>query len=142
MRFPRATTVLSIVALFSVGLNVFFASSFIGREFRRPPPPDFSPHFDFMWRNMPAADQSIARDVFNRRREEIVVKWRALRPSGQSANEVLRATPFDEAMAREALNRFNQQVRDYRVSLQDALLEVAGRVSPEGRAELRPPRGP
>jgi uncharacterized membrane protein len=139
----RGIRILGIVVLVSVAFNLFLAGNLLGRRVRGPTPPlTFDQRIDAIWRGLPEADQPVARDIIEAHRAQIMARWLALRPAAQHATATVRTTPYmpDEAKASfESLNDRNQALRQ---AIQDAVIEVAGKISPEGRKELRFPGGP
>jgi uncharacterized membrane protein len=139
---PRGILVLAIVAVLSVALNLFLAGNQLGREVRGPQmPANFEQRLHNWWRDMPAPDQAIAEGVLQQHMAEIMEKWRAFRPANQHAIQAMRAENFDPAEARAALDAANQRFGELRAAMQSALLEVAQKVSPEGRKHIRAPGG-
>ena len=117
MILPRGVLVLAIVAILSVALNLFLAGNQLGHQFRGPQSPmNFEQRLHNWWREMPPADQAIAEGVLQQHRGEIMEKWRAFRPA-------------------------NQRLVELRATLQSTLIEIAQKVSPEGRKHMRVPGG-
>jgi uncharacterized membrane protein len=138
---PRGVLALAIVAIVSVALNLFLAGDQLGREFRGPPPPmNFEQRLHGWWRDMPPADQSIAEGIMRQHMDEILEKWRAFRPANQHALQLMRGENFDPAEAKAALDIANQRLAELRAAMQSALIEIAQKVSPEGRKHIRAPR--
>ena len=73
---------------------------------------------------------------------EIREKWRAFRPANQHVIQVMHAENFDPAEARAAIENANQRLADLRAAVQETLMEIAQKVSPEGRRHIRVPGGP
>lgn len=140
MILPRGVLVLAIVAILSVALNLFLAGNQLGHEVRGPATPmHFEQRLHTWWRDMPAADQAIAEGVMQQHLSEIMEKWRAFRPANQRVIQLLRAEKFDPAEAQAALDTANQRLADLRAAMQTTLLEIAQKVSPEGRKHIRAP---
>ena len=140
MILPRGVLVLAIVAILSVALNLFLAGNQLGREVRGPNAPlGFEQRLHTWWRDMPAADQSIAENVMQKHLTEIMEKWRAFRPANQHVIQVMRAENFDPAEAQAAIDTANQRLADLRAVMQSTMIEIAQKVSPEGRKHIRAP---
>lgn len=140
MILPRGVLVLAIVAILSVALNLFLAGNQLGHEVRGPAAPmNFQQRLHTWWRDMPAADQSIAEGVMQQHIAEIMEKWRAFRPANQHVIQVMRAEKFDPDEAKTAIDIANQRLADLRAVMQSTLIEIAQKVSPEGRKHIRAP---
>ena len=140
MILPRGILVLAVIAILSVALNLFLAGNQLGRQFRGSPPPmNFEQRLHGWWRDMPAADQSIAEDIMRQHIGEIQEKWRAFRPANQHALQLMRAENFDPAEAKAALDIANQRLADLKAAMQSTMIEIAQKISPEGRKHLRAP---
>jgi uncharacterized membrane protein len=140
---PRGVLILGIVAVVSIALNLFLAGNLLGRHFRGPmPPPNFEQRIHNLWRELPAADQSIAQGVLDQHNTEIMEKWRAFRPANQHVVQVLHADQFDPVEAKTALDTANQLGTELKIAIQNALIEVAQKISPEGRKHMHLPGGP
>ena len=134
---PRGVSLLIIVAIISVAFNLFLAGNLLGHHFRGPTPPaNFQQRLNGIWRDLPAADQVIARGVVDARHGDILDKWRAFRPANQRAALAMHADPFDPEEAKAAYEKANQRSQDFRKTLQDVLIEIAKKISPEGRERL------
>ena len=142
MILPRGVLVLAIVAILSVALNLFLAGNQLGHQFRGPPPAlNFEQRLHGWWRDMPAADQAIAEGVMRQHQGEIMEKWRAFRPASQHVIQIMHSENFDPAEAKTALDTANQRLTELRGVLQSTLIEIAQKVSPEGRKHIRVPGG-
>ena len=140
MTFPRGSSLLAIVAILSVALNLFLAGSQLGHQFRGPAQPmNFQQRLTGVLRELPEADQPIARGVLDSHMSDIIEKWRASRPANQRAALAMHADPFDADEARAAFDKANQRTEEVRKALQAAMIELAQKVSPEGREKLRVP---
>jgi uncharacterized membrane protein len=139
---PRGILVLAIVAILSVALNLFLAGNQLGHQFRGPmPPPNFEQRLHTLWRDMPAADQPIAQGILDQHMSEIMEKLRQFRPANQHVVQVMHADPFDPAEAKAAFDTANQRGADLRTAIQSMLIEIAQKVSPEGRKHIHAPGG-
>jgi uncharacterized membrane protein len=134
----RGILLLGVVAILSVALNLFLAGEQLGRQFRQPgPPPNFEERLHSLWRDMPAEDQKIAQDVLDRHRGDIMEKWHSFRPANQRVAAAMRAEPFDPVEAKAAYENANQRWDELRAAMRDAMIEIAQKVSPEGRKHIR-----
>jgi uncharacterized membrane protein len=139
---PRGILGLAIVAILSVALNLFLAGNQLGRQFRAPvPPPNFEQRLHTLWRDMPAADQPIAQGILDQHYSEIIEKWRQFRPASQHVVQVMHADPFDPVEAKAAFDNANQRWAELRTAMQNMLIEIAQKVSPEGRKHIHAPGG-
>lgn len=142
MSFPRGAGLLGIVTVISVALNLFLAGNQLGHHFRGPmSPPNFQQRLNGMWRDLPEADQVIARGIADNHSSDILEKWRAFRPANQRAALAMHADPFDPEEAKAAYEKANQRSEEFRKALQDTLIEIAQKISPEGRERLHVPGG-
>ena len=142
MILPRGVLVLAVIAFLSVALNLFLAGNQLGHEFRPAPVQiTFEQRLHTWWRNMPGADQTIADGVMNQHIGEIMEKWRAFRPANQHVNQILHSENFDPAEARAAFDVAGQRLAELRAVMQNTLIEIAQKVSPEGRKHMRAPGG-
>jgi uncharacterized membrane protein len=139
---PRTIGILGIAIVISVALNLFLAGEQLGRQFRGPPPPiGFDQRLQSFTQDLPDEDQPAAREILGRRHDEIVQKWRALRSATQRATSAVHSDPFEEEEATAAFAKANQRDQDFRKVIQDTLMELASKISPEGRQRLRSPIG-
>jgi uncharacterized membrane protein len=135
--FPRGASLLSIIAILSVALNLFLAGNQLGHHFRGPmQPPNFQQRLNGMLRELPEADQAIARGIIDSHLGDILERWRVFRPANQRVALAIHADPFDPEEAKAAYEKANQRSEEFRRALQATLIEVAQKVSPEGRARL------
>ena len=142
MILPRGVLVLAIVAILSVALNLFLAGNQLGHQFRGPQPAlNFEQRLHGWWHEMPAADQAIAEGVMQQHQGEIMEKWRAFRPANQHFIQIMHSQNFDPAEAQAALDTANQRLVELKATLQSTLIEIAQKVSPEGRKHMRVPGG-
>jgi uncharacterized membrane protein len=139
---PRGILVLTIVAVLSVALNLFLAGNQLGHQFRGPmAPPNFEQRLHGLWHDMPTADQPIAQGVLDQHMGEIMEKWRQFRPANQHVVQVMHADPFDPVEANAAFDNANQRWAELRAAMQSTLIEIAQKVSPEGRKHIHAPGG-
>jgi uncharacterized membrane protein len=137
---PRGFLILAIVAILSIALNLFLAGNQLGHEFRRSGAPmSFEHRLHTWWRDMPPADQAIAEGVMQQHLGEIMEKWRAFRPANQHAIQLMRAENFDPVEAKTAIDLADRRLADLRAVMQNTLIEIARKVSPEGRKHIRAP---
>ncbi len=142
MSFPRGVGILGAIAIVSIAINLFLAGSVIGRHFRTAPSPgNFRQRIEMLLRDLPASDKTVAQTVVDSHYGDIVEKWRAFRPANQRAAAAMRAEPFDPAEAKAAYEAVNKQSEELREAVQETMIEIAQKVSPEGRQHLRLPGG-
>ena len=139
MILSRGIIILGSVAILSVMVNLFLAGNLFGLHFRGAPPPpmEFERRLTDMWRDMPQADQPVAKAIVAKHHDLIMEKLGALRPSNRAAGGVVRAGSFDAEAARRAFDDTNQRLTEFRTAIQDTVIEIASKISPEGRKHLR-----
>jgi uncharacterized membrane protein len=139
---PRGVLVLAIVTILSVALNLFLAGNQLGHHFRPPQTQmNFEQRLHSWWREMSPADQSIAEGIMEQHIGEIMEKWRAFRPANQHVIQIMHTENFDPAEAKAAMDTANQRLTDLRVAVQATMLDIAQKISPEGRKHIRVPGG-
>jgi uncharacterized membrane protein len=138
---PRGFLVLAIVAILSVALNLFLVGNQLGHHFRPTTPVQmtFEQRLHAWWRDMPPADQTIAENTMDQHLGEILEKWRAFRVANQHVNQILHTENFDPAEAKAAFDLASQRLAELRTVMQGTLIEIAQKVSPEGRKHIRAP---
>ncbi len=142
MTLPRGGAILGIVAVISIAFNLFLVGHQFGRNFRGPMPPgNFQERLNGLWRDMPSADQTIAHGIVDSHYNDILEKWRAFRPANQRAALAMHADPFDPSEAKAAYDNANRRSEEFRKAMQDTLIEIAQKISPEGRERLHVPGG-
>jgi hypothetical protein len=113
-----------------------------GHRFRGPPTSmDIERRLEGMWRDMPEADRPIARAILRQHHDAIVSRWDALRPANQSAVAEMRSEPFVVDVTKRAFDDTNQRLTEFRIAIQDTMIDIASKISPEGRKHLRVPGG-
>lgn len=138
MTFPRSSALLGLIAVISLALNLFLAGGLLGRQFHKPNlTQDFEARLNAVWEEMPNADQAIVREILGRHHDELVAKWRASRTANQHAGISLHSAPFDPNEAHGNFVTSNQRSMELRIAVQDTLIEIAGKISDEGREHLR-----
>lgn len=138
----RATRILGLLAIISIAINLFLAGSFLGGRFRGPPSPGmFEQRLGEAWDELPDADKPVARQIYAAHREDIIQKWRAARSAAQKASHDTRAKSFDADALRGDFDMSNTRFLEFRRAMQDLFLEIAAKISPEGRQRLHPPGG-
>jgi uncharacterized membrane protein len=138
----RGVRLLALLLIVSVALNLFLAGDLLGVKFRGPPPaPTFDQRLEAIWRNLPPADQPIARRIVEKHREEVITRWLALRPAAQRVSDAIRARPYATAETQAAFDNTNARTEELRQALQSTVIELAGQISEEGRRELHFPGG-
>ena len=142
MKLARGTTILAAIAGVSVAINLFLAGNIFSHAFLGPPPPmDIERRLGGMWRGMSDADMTIAKAIVSQHHAVIAEKLDALRTANQRAAAAMRSDAFGTDDTRRALAETNQRLTDFRSAIQDTTIEIAQKVSPEGRKQLRVPGG-
>ncbi len=123
-------------------VNLFLAGNMFGLLFRNPPPPtDIESRLASTWRDIPAADQPIAIAIVAKHHDAIMQKLAALRPANRAVGLSLRNGPFDPEATHRAFDDTNQRLTEFRAALQDTVIDIAGKISAEGRKHLHVPGG-
>ena len=136
MTFVRTSVIFGIIGV-SVALNLFLAGGLLGRQFHKPNPAhDFETRMSGVLVGLPDNDQAVANEILGRHREELLTKWRAQRNAIQRSVQSLHATPFDPADAHTNFAASNQKAMELRSAIQDTMIEIAGKISDEGREHL------
>lgn len=138
MNLSRGGGFLVVILTISVGINLFLAGNQVGLWFHRPPPINFEQRFDMLLRGLPDGDRATAHDILEQHRQELQSKFHLYRSAAQAAGAAIHAEPFDVDGTRAAFAKANDLSADFRRSLQDTLIEIAGKISPTGREHLRP----
>jgi uncharacterized membrane protein len=140
---PRGIIILGLVAILSVGLNLFLAGNIVGHQFRGPMPPPMvlEERFEATLRELPPDDRAIAKTILDGRREMIELKWQALRSANRRVSEAMQSDPFAADQAKAAFDTVNQNFADFRTIIQETAVEIASKISPEGRKHLHLPGG-
>jgi len=135
---PRGVVLLGILAVVSIALNLFLAGGLLGRQFHRPSPGrEFETRLEAVLRDVPEPDHKLAQDILQENHDVLLEKWHAARNAGQRAALSMRATPFDANEAKADIAKWNERIMDFRTTFQQTMMEIAGKMSPEGRARLR-----
>ena len=138
MTVPKGVLILVIVAVLSLALNLFLAGGLLGRQFHHPPPgQELESRLDALARDMSPADQAIVHDIVAQHHDALLDKWRASRAAGQEAAVALHATPFSADDSKSLLGKWTDRGLEFRNAFHDLLVEIAGKVSPDGRSHLR-----
>ncbi len=138
MIVPRGVVFLSIIAVISIALNLFLAGGLLGRQFHKPPAGrEFDTRLEALLNDVPEPDRKLAEDILQQHHDALLEKWHAARNAGQHAALSLRATPFDANEAKANLTKWNDRFFDFRTAFQETMMEIAAKMSPEGRARLR-----
>ncbi len=144
MTISRGGAVLGLIAVLSIAVNLFLAGSLVGRQFR-PSGSNFEQRLDNGWQKvvqqLPEGDKPIVRQIFAQHRDDLIEKWRASRGPEQRAGKALRANPFDEAEVRAEFEKANEGFTEFRKAMQEVFIDIAQKISPEGREKLRSPIG-
>jgi uncharacterized membrane protein len=99
-------------------------------------------------RVLPEADKAVLEQAMPKHREEIRKRIADVREARQGVAEALRAEPFDRERLAAAFASVREKEAAVAAAAQVTLVDVAGQVSPEGRAKMaeqmlkrRPQRG-
>lgn len=143
MILPRGIIILGIVAILSVALNLFLAGNILGHRFRGPMPPPMilEERFEATLRELPNADRSIAKAILDNHRDLIMSKWHALRSDNHKVTDAIQSEPFQADQAKAAFDKSNADVAEFRAAIQETAIEIASKISPEGRKQLHLPGG-
>jgi uncharacterized membrane protein len=134
----RGAWILGLLAVVSIGLNLFLAGTILGGQFRKPAPaPNFEQRLDTIWDGLPDADREVAKQIYAKHRDEIIQKWHLSRTAAQRAVKDLKAKSFSEAEVTSDFAASNDRVMEFRKVFQDMILDVASKISPDGRQRLR-----
>lgn len=145
--------------LASVGLNLFLLGTMVPRWLGPKPPfgdkmvmmgpdgpggpggPLFAMHR--MMDDLPEADAKILKEHFGSDMEKMMEKAKSFRDRIDRLRDLMRADPFDPAALRTELESAAADRQAMEKAQTDRIIEVLGKLSPEGRrrlAEMRPPR--
>lgn len=142
--------------LASVGLNLFLLGTMVPRWLGPKPPPGnkivmmgpdgpggplFAMHR--MMDDLPEADAKILREHFGSDMEKLAEKAKTFRDRIDRLRDLMRAEPFDAAALRTELESAAADRLTMEKAQTDRIIEVLGKLSPEGRrrlADMRPPR--
>lgn len=145
--------------LASVGLNLFLLGTMVPRWLGPKPPfadkmvmmgpdgpggpggPLFAMHR--MMDDLPEADAKILKEHFGSDMEKMMEKAKSFRDRIDRLRDLMRADPFDSVALRTELESAAADRQTMEKAQTDRIIEVLGKLSPEGRrrlAEMRPPR--
>jgi len=145
--------------LASVGLNLFLLGTMVPRWLGPKPPhgdkmvmmgpdgpggpggPLFAMHR--MMDDLPEADAKILKEHFGSDMEKLMEKAKSFRGRIDRLRDLMRADPFDAAALRAELDSVAADRLTMENAQTDRIIEVLGKLSPEGRrrlADMRPPR--
>lgn len=145
--------------LASVGLNLFLLGTMVPRWLGPKPPhgdkmvmmgpdgpggpggPLFAMHR--MMDDLPEADAKILKEHFGSDMEKLMEKAKSFRGRIDRLRDLMRADPFDAAALRAELDSVAADRLTMEKAQTDRIIEVLGKLSPEGRrrlADMRPPR--
>ena len=143
MILPRGIIILGLIAVASIGLNLFLAGNILGHQFRGPMPPPMvlEERLEATLRELPPADRPAVKAILDGRREMIEAKWQALRAANRRVAEAMQSDPFAADQAKAAFDMANQDFADFRAAIQETAIEIASKISPEGRKSLHLPAG-
>jgi uncharacterized membrane protein len=140
---PRGIIILGIVSILSVALNLFLAGNILGHRFRGPMPPPMvlEERFEATLRELPEEDRATVKQILDSRRELIMSKWHALRSDNRKVAEAIESDPFTAEQAKAAFDKSNADFTEFRAAIQETAIEIASKISPEGRKQLHLPGG-
>lgn len=145
--------------LASVGLNLFLLGTMVPRWLGPKPPfgdkmvmmgpdgpggpggPLFAMHR--MMDDLPEADAKILKEHFGSDMEKMMDKAKSFRDRIDRLRDLMRADPFDPVALRTELESAAADRQTMEKAQTDRIIEVLGKLSPEGRrrlAEMRPSR--
>lgn len=153
---------LQTALLASVGLNLFLVGTLVPRWLGPKPPhgermgmmgPEGlggpggagGPLFAMrrMLDDLPDADAKILKDHFGSDMEKFTDKAKSFRDRIDRLRDLMRADPFDPVALRAELESAAAERQSMEKAQTDSIIDVLGKLSPEGRrrlAEMRPPR--
>lgn len=122
----------------SIALNLFLAGMMIAWQMRPSPPP--GPWFERMIQRMsadlPPADRDILLSSYETRRQELDRMDKEAQAAREKVRAAMRAQPYDPA-ALEAAMAAARDVREPVIkTVEQAIVEAAAKMSPEGRTKL------
>ena len=121
----------------SLALNLFFIVLAVRHlPFLHPHPPDAGHIADFMTSNLPPADAAILQQSFAAHAAVMEEAHRAGQDFPEKIRAALTANPFDPGALSAALKDGQAGHQIMEDALAAALVEAAGKMSPEGRAAL------
>jgi uncharacterized membrane protein len=138
VKISRGLGLLALVLIASLAVNLFLAGNQVGQQFHRARPMNFEQRLEALIQTLPDADRPIAQEVVDQHRQDLAGKLRAYRVSAVAAAVAVRAEPFNDETARQAFAKANEQSAIFRQTVEDMVIEIAGKVSPAGREHLRP----
>ncbi len=130
----------AVLAVISLAVNLFLGGLVAGKFLRPGPPPpgDFGRIALFRGsRDMDPQTRKIVDQVRDRHRDGIRSSIWASRKAREAAIDALCADDFDEAGARRAFGEFRERSERARSEMHEALIEVAGAMTPDQRVSLR-----
>lgn len=128
----------------SLALNLFMAGAiasylFVGRDHghhRGAPWRGHSLHPRVLRKLLPEQDQPVLDAILQAHRPRIRERVKALRDARGAVAQAMRAEPFERRQLEAALTGLRSRETEMAEAAQAMALELAARVSPEGRARL------
>lgn len=129
------------VLLASVALNVLLATALASAWYqhgRRGGPHGalWMPRAEVLEKVVPDSDRAALRAAYERHRDDVRPRIRALREARRAVHEALHAEPYDEARALAALEALRARDAEVALAVHELLLDVTRSVSPEGRRAI------
>ncbi len=131
------------IVLWSLALNVFLicgiAAFLLTSMFEKPGAPMTggpARQFEMVAARLPAGDATMLRAEFAKRSEAVGAEHKAAHRTRDAVRAALRAEPYNEEAARQAM--VDAEAAHLRLDklLQDVIASAAGKMTPEGRAKL------
>ena len=124
----------------SLALNLFLAGTMVAWHMRPPPPPPPGPWFERMIQRMSGdlspADRDILQASYQSRKGELDRMDREVQAARERVGAAMRAQPYDPAALEQAMAEA-RDVREPVVEIvEQAIVEAAAKMSPEGRMKL------
>ena len=130
---------LRMLALLSLGLNLFLAAMMVA-TWRHPPPPPYMPMPDrFVERVAPdlsEADAKRLRAAFEPLRPRYAMMSDEYREAGQAVRTLLQAERFDQQALRSATEAARNKRRQIGELTEETVLSILPDLSPAGRMRL------
>lgn len=129
---PREKRLL-IGLVLSVGLNLFLVGFLVARGIGHRPPPHRGPGPFHAHEVFDVGRSPEMRARFERRKDELRPKHRALRDARKGVEEALLAEPYDRARVESALAELRKETGAMQEGMHRALLDIAEELGPEQR---------
>jgi uncharacterized membrane protein len=97
----------------------------------------FEQRLEILVRDLPEPDRANAQAILDAHRQDLQDKLHLYRQSALAAAAAVHAESFNTNDARAAFAKANGNSAEFRQALQDMVIEIAGKISPEGRERMR-----